>query len=37
MYYSECCWAPADSPLALDISRCPDCKENCEFIEDDED
>ena len=33
--YSSCCGAEAGD--FEDVGICPDCKEHCEFIEDDED
>ena len=33
--YSDCCGAYSE--YADDIDICPDCKEHCEFIKDEED
>ena len=35
MLYSECCGAEGGD--YEDVGICPDCKEHCDFIEDDED
>ena len=34
--YSDCCGAEAFDVLT-DLGICPDCKEHCEFIEEQED
>lgn len=30
---SDCCGAAARDPIMLDYGICPDCKDHCEFIE----
>lgn len=37
MKLSECCGAEATDPLMLDYGICPDCQEDCEFIDDEPD
>ena len=38
MKYSDCCGAPAYSCFGdfEDVGICPDCREHCEFIEEEE-
>jgi|SanBayMetagenome_1026888.scaffolds.fasta_scaffold297884_2 hypothetical protein len=33
---SDCCGAAATDPVMLDYGICPDCKDHCEFIEEEE-
>jgi len=34
MKYSNCCGAAATEPVMTDYGICPDCKDHCEFEED---
>lgn len=33
MKISDCCQAPATDPVMQDYGICPECKDHCEFIE----
>lgn len=35
-YISDCCGAAPTDPVMLDIGICPECKDHCEFIDEDE-
>lgn len=34
---SDCCGATPTDPIMLDLGICPDCKDHCEFINEEED
>jgi hypothetical protein len=34
---SDCCGAAVTNPVMLDLGICPDCKDHCEFINEEED
>lgn len=33
MKVSDCCGASATDPVMLDYGICPDCKDHCEFVD----
>lgn len=35
-FISDCCGAIASDPVMLDMLICPDCKEYCEFLDEEE-
>lgn len=34
---SDCCGAAVTNPIMLDLGICPDCRDHCDFVNEDDD